>query len=187
MRYLPDNGEPVTKTYTLEPRQRLTRNVAFEDATLANAAVATEVTSILPIVAERAQYWPGTAWEEAHASAGVTSTATRWGLADGQVGGPQNHQTYILLANPGANDASVVVTFLRPTGETITRFFPVPANTRRNVSIAGPGSEVPELINASFGALIESTQPIAVERSMYSDAGGMTWAAGTNLTATALP
>jgi YVTN family beta-propeller protein len=187
LRYLPDNGEPVSKTYTLQPQQRLTRNIAFEDVTLANAAVATEVTSILPIVAERAQYWPGLAWEEAHASAGVTSTATRWGLADGQVGGPQNHQTYILLANPGASEASVVVTFLRPTGETITRFFTVPANTRRNVSIAGAGSDVPELINASFGALIESTQPIAVERSMYSDAGGMAWAAGTNLTATALP
>ena len=55
------------------------------------------------------------------------------------------------------------------------------------MSIAGPGSDVPELINASFGAIIQSTQPIAVERSMYSDAGGMTWAAGTNVTATRLP
>ena len=80
-----------------------------------------------------------------------------------------------------------VVTFLRPTGETIIRFFDVPAASRRNVSIAGPTSDVPELINASFGAIIQSTQPIAVERSMYSDAGGMTWAAGTNVTATRLP
>ena len=87
------------------------------------------MTATLPIVAERAQYWPGLAWEEAHASAGVTSTGTRWGLADGQVGGPQNHQTYILLANPGTDTANVVVTFLRPTGETITRFFDVPAAT----------------------------------------------------------
>jgi hypothetical protein len=187
LRYLPAEGTAVTKTYTLNPQERLTRNIAFEDATLANAAVATEVTSTLPIVAERAQYWPGVNWEEAHASAGVTSTGTRWGLADGQVGGPQNHQTYILLANPGANDATAVVTFLRPTGETITRFFNVPAATRRNVSIAGPASDVPELINASFGAIIQSTQPIAVERSMYSDAGGITWAAGTNVTATPLP
>jgi YVTN family beta-propeller protein len=187
VRYLPDNGAPVTKVYPLGAQQRLTLNIGFEDATLANAAVATEVTATLPIVAERAQYWPGNVWEEAHASAGLTSTATRWGLADGQVGGAQNHQTYILLANPGANDASVVVTFLRPTGETITRFFEVPAATRRNVSIAGSSSDVPELINASFGAIIESTQPIVVERSMYSDAGGMTWAAGTNVTATRLP
>jgi YVTN family beta-propeller protein len=187
VRYLPDNGAAVTRPYRLEAQERLTLNIAAEDAALANAAVATEVTATLPIVAERAQYWPGLAWEEAHASAGVTATATRWGLADGQVGGPQNHQTYFLLANPGANDATVVVTFLRPTGETITRFFDVPAASRRNVAIAGLASDVPELINASFGPIIQSTEPIAVERSIYSDAGGMTWAAGTNVTATRLP
>ena len=152
VRYLPESGAPVTRTYTLGAQQRLTVNIANEDPTLANAAVATEVTATLPVVAERAQYWPGLAWEEAHASAGVTATATRWGLADGQVGGPQNHQTYILLANPGTDDATVTLTFLRPTGETITRFFDVPAASRRNVSIAGPASDVPELINASFGA-----------------------------------
>jgi hypothetical protein len=45
----------------------------------------------------------------------------------------------------------------------------------------------PELINESFGALIESTQPIVVERSLYSNANGVTWAAGTNATATRLP
>jgi YVTN family beta-propeller protein len=187
VRYLPDNGAAVTKVYPLGAQQRLTLNIAVEDPALANAAVATEVSATLPIVAERAQYWPGVAWEEAHASAGVTSTGTRWGLADGQVGGTQNHQTYILLANPGATESHVVITFLRPTGETITRFFDVPAASRKNVSIAGPGSDVPELINASFGAIVESSQPIAVERSMYSDAGGVTWAAGTNVTGTRLP
>ena len=145
------------------------------------------MTATLPIVAERAQYWPNPTWEEAHASAGVTATGLRWGLADGLVGGAQNNQTYILLANPGTVDAMTTVTFLRPTGETITRFFNVPAASRRNISIAGLGSDVPELINASFGALIESTQPIAVERSMYSDAGGLVWAAGTNVTGTPLP
>jgi YVTN family beta-propeller protein len=187
MRYLPASGAPVTRTYTLAAQQRLTLNLAFEDPSLANAAIATEVTATLPVIAERAQYWPNPVWSEAHASAGVTATGTRWGLADGLVGGAQNHQTYILLANPGANDAMVTLTFLRPTGETITRFFNVPAASRRNVAVAGLASDVPELINASFGTLIESTQPIAVERSMYSDAGGLVWAAGTNVTATRLP
>jgi hypothetical protein len=49
------------------------------------------------------------------------------------------------------------------------------------------GSMAPELTNESFGALIESTQPIVVERSVYSNANGVTWAAGTNATATRLP
>jgi hypothetical protein len=46
---------------------------------------------------------------------------------------------------------------------------------------------VPELAGESFGALIEATQPIVVERSMYSNANGTVWAAGTNATATPLP
>jgi hypothetical protein len=35
--------------------------------------------------------------------------------------------------------------------------------------------------------VIESTQPIVVERSMYANANGVIWAAGTNATATRLP
>jgi hypothetical protein len=63
----------------------------------------------------------------------------------------------------------------------------VAAQSRFNVAVNGPGGEVPELTDAGFGALIESTQPIVVERSMYWNAGGVFWAAGTNATATRLP
>ena len=51
----------------------------------------------------------------------------------------------------------------------------------------GPGSMVPELADDEFGARIESTQPIVVERSLYTNANGVTWSAGTNATATRLP
>ena len=60
--------------------------------------------------------------------------------------------------------------------------------SRFNVAIVtGAGSMAPELADESFGARIESTQPIVVERSVYSNANGVTWAAGTNATATRLP
>lgn len=35
--------------------------------------------------------------------------------------------------------------------------------------------------------IVHSTQPIVVERSVYGNANGVTWAIGTNATATALP
>jgi hypothetical protein len=35
--------------------------------------------------------------------------------------------------------------------------------------------------------VIDSTQPIVVERSVYSNAGDVIWAAGSNATATRLP
>jgi hypothetical protein len=48
---------------------------------------------------------------------------------------------------------------------------------------------VPELANQSFGALIEVTNGvgIVVERSLYNDALGQVWAAGTNVVGTRLP
>jgi hypothetical protein len=184
--YLPTSGTPIPKTHTIAPHQRLTINIAEEDPALASAAVATSVASDLPIVAERSQYWPHGGWYEAHNSAGESRTGTHWGLAEGRVGGTNNAQTYILLANPGMQDATATLTFLRTDGTTIVKEFVVPATSRRNVAVTGPGSDVPELANESFGTVIHSTQPIVVERSMYTDANGVTWAAGTNATATRL-
>lgn len=141
----------------------------------------------LPLIVERAQYWPNPTWHEAHASAGVTETATKCGLAEERVGGPNGYQTYILLANSEAMPADVTLTFLRADGTTLVKTFRVSPSSRFNVGVTGPDGDVPELADESFGTLIESTQPIVVERSMYSNANGVVWAAGTNATATRLP
>ncbi len=102
----------------------------------------------MPVVVERAQYWPNPAWHEAHNSFGVTAAATKWGLAEGRVGGPRGEQTYILLANPGTQHAAdVTITFLRENGTPVVKTFNVPASSRFNVAIAGPASDVPELID----------------------------------------
>ena len=101
--YFPAAGPPVSVPRVLAPRTRATINVALEHPSLANAAVATRVQSNVPIVSERSMYWPGDPanWQEAHNSFGVTASGTSWALAEGRVGGPQQYQTYILLANPG--------------------------------------------------------------------------------------
>jgi YVTN family beta-propeller protein len=185
--YFPSTGVAVTRTATIPAGQRLTRNIALEDPSLASAAVATHVSSSLPIVAERSQYWGEGRWIEAHNSAGVTAAGLRWMLAEGRVGGPNEAQTFVLLANPGPVAASVTVTFLRTSGAPLVKTFMVGPTSRFNVAVNGAGSQVPELIDEAFGAVIDSTQPIVVERSLYSNANGVTWAAGTNVTATPLP
>ena len=81
----------------------------------------------------------------------------------------------------------MTVRFLRTNGAPIVKQFTVAPTSRFNVAVTGPGSDVPELANEVFGAVIDSTQPIAVERSLYSTVGGVVWAAGTNATATRLP
>jgi hypothetical protein len=71
----------------------------------------------------------------------------------------------------------------------VTKTFTVQPTSRFNVFVgpAGSGSMVPELVDESFGATVTSTQPIAVERAMYSNALGQVWQAGTNATAVHLP
>ncbi|MPY90059.1 MAG: DUF4394 domain-containing protein [Luteitalea sp.] len=186
LRFLPASGEPVIRAKTIPPHGRLTVDVGAEDVSLASTVVATEVASNVPVVSERAMYWPGGAatWYEAHASAGVEGAWTRWGLAEGRIGGPENYQTFILLANPGETAAQVTVTFL-PTGDApIERTYTVAPASRFTVSVA---SDVPELADQEFGAVISSDEPLVVERALYSDANGVTWAAGTNAIAAPLP
>ena len=133
-------------------------------------------------------YWPGDAspFGEGHNSTGVAATSTKWGLAEGRVGGPRDFITYILLANPGASTADVTITYLRDTGGPLVKTYTVPPTSRFNVDVL---TAVPELQNESFGARIESTNgvPIAVERSLYWNANGIFWAGGTNALAVPLP
>jgi hypothetical protein len=189
--YFPASGLPVSKTQTLAGNARLTLNIAAEDPTLAGTSVATRVQSSQPIVVERAQYWPGLpdTWYEAHNSFGVTQAGQKWGLAEGRVGGPNVAQTYILLANPGTEEATVTLQYLREPGsspQTVTQTVTVAPTSRFTVPV-DPFSTTPPAAGETFGAIITSTQPIVVERALYFDAGGVLWAAGTNATATRLP
>ena len=185
--YLPESGQAVTKPVTLPAGRRMTRDIATEDPTLVSAAVSTRVESDIPLVVERAQYWRTPIWYEGHASLGMTETRRHWGLAAGRVGGANDDQTYILLANPGDTAAEVTLTFLRGNRSTVEKTFTVAPTSRFNVAVNGPDSSVPELADESFGVDIVSTQPIAVERSMYNNANGVIWAAGTNAAASRLP
>ncbi len=119
--YLTSDAGSVTKPYTVAANSRQTISVQQEDPLLDNAAIAATVTSTnnVPILAERAIFWPQFPWYEGHASAGVTATGTEWALADGEAGGPSETQTYILIANTGSAEATVRVTLLLEAGGTL--------------------------------------------------------------------
>jgi hypothetical protein len=186
--YLREGGGTVTSLKTIPAGTRLTINIAVEDPSLAATSVATRVTSDVPIVVERAMYWPMSpaSWNEASNAFGVTGTALKWGLAEGRVGGPNAFQTFILVANPDATAANITLTVLRSTGAPIVKMATVPAGGRLTIT-TGPGSAVPELADESFGATIVSDRPVFAERAMYSNANNVFWTAGSAATATPLP
>jgi hypothetical protein len=185
MTFLLASGTTITRQYVVKPKSRLTVNVEWEHPALADVAVSTTVSSDVPVVSERAMYWPGGAesWTEAHNSFGMTVTGTKWGFAEGRVGLACDFDTFILLANPNDTAATVTVTFIRELGQSpVVKTYTVDATSRFNVWV---NALVPELSNETFGAIIESTNgvPIVAERAMYWDSGGVMWAGGTNATA----
>ncbi len=187
--FLTGRGASVVRNYAVAGNSRLTLNVELLDPLLADEAVATTVTSDVPVVVERAMYWAGapSQWFEAHNSFGTTMVGTRWGLSEGRVGFDERYETFILVANPSTTEtAEVRVTFLRTNGSTVVKTYSVTPTTRFNVHV---NAMVPELADEAFGALVEVTNGVGVfvERAMYSDALGTRWAAGTNAPATLLP
>ena len=188
MNFLLPNGTTVPVSRTVAPFGRTT--VFADDAApeLADTSFSLSVVSTEPITAERSMYWGGTSanWYEAHNSFGVMEPATRWGLAEGRVGGADAFETYILIGNDGATASEVRVTFLRKDGGTVVRQYTVEPKTRFNVAV---NAMVAELANEEFGALIEVLEgsPVTVERSLYHSSGGVQFRGGTATQAMRLP
>jgi hypothetical protein len=154
----------------------------LETTPVATRAVATN--GVL-IVVERAMYWPGGFfdYEEGHSSAGSTVTATRWALGEGEDGGRDGAQSYVLIANVGATAGEARITLLGETQPNASQVVPLPANSRVTVRVGEGRID-------RFGVLVESLgaapAPIVVEGAYYWSPGGHIWAAGGNLLATPL-
>jgi glucose/arabinose dehydrogenase len=187
--YLLPQGPPVVKHYVVAGLSRQTLWVEGEDERLADTAVSARVTVTngAGIVAERAMWWPGgpPTWAEAHNSHGATRTATLWTIADGEIGGTRAAETFLLLANTSDRAGSAAVTVLVEGGARHTRTFPLGPSSRLNIAV---GVEFPEVVNARFGAVIESLGDppvdLVVERATYSSQENEPWAAGSNTIAT---
>ncbi|WP_239490219.1 hypothetical protein [Luteitalea sp. TBR-22] len=188
--YLLPDGRTLVKHYNVAATSRFNIWVDYEDAVLADTAVSTTIRSTngVPIIVERAMWWPQAAWYEAHNSPGATTTGTRWALAEGEAGGSLGVETYILIANTSDVPATVRVTLLFEDGTNAEQTYAdLPARSRFNVPVGG---FFPEAAGRRFGAIVESLGAtparIVVERAMYWDAPGQPWAAGTNALATRL-
>jgi hypothetical protein len=192
---LPDSS--FVKTYQVPGQSRFTIWVDTDDPRLADTAVsmALRSTNAVPILVERAMWWPGGfgTWFEGHNSRGAVETGEKWGLADGAVGGPLGLETYVLVANTSSFQASVQVTLVFEDGTSAEQTYAVPASSRFNVPV---GVFFPETAGTRFGIVVESlstahgTAQIVVERASYNDAmlDGQTvqWAAGANAFGTKL-
>ncbi len=194
--YLLTNGTVLTKAYTVAANSRFTIWVDEEqfpnfsgNKALASVSCSMRVrsTNSVPIIVERAMWWPQPNWYEAHNAPGTTVTGTRWALAGGEVGGPSALQTFVLVANTSAAAGQARVTIYFEDGTSAQSTINLLANSRTNVSI---GETFPSSNGRRFGIVVDSLggtpAQLVVERAMYSSAGGATWSAGTAAVATRL-
>jgi hypothetical protein len=184
IRYLTPSGVARTETRTLPATSRTTIPVDTLPG-LGATDVSVSIAATGNIIVERSMYWPGNPgpWYGAHNSVGITTLSTRYGLAEGELGGPDGASTYVLLANPGTAGATVTLTFYREAGDPIQVTRTVPAGSRQTVAADSVGLSAGE----RFGVAVTSDQPIAVERSLYWNYQGVLWTSGTNETGTPLP
>jgi len=195
--YMLTSGRNVVKTYPVAAgsRQTVWVNGEHDDAdptfVLSWVSLSAKIQSTVPIVVERSMWWsavPGGPWHEAHNVVGTTETGTQWALADGEQGGSRATDTYILVANTSSFAADVGLTVLGEAGPISFAVSSVPANSRKTFWMG----DWTDVIGTKFGAVVLSlptaagTAQIVVERAMYSNAGGVTWAAGTGVVATKL-
>jgi hypothetical protein len=162
----------VVKRYTVGADSRTTIWVDFEDARLASAEIAAVFESDGGrIVVERAMYasTPAQPFAAGTAAMGVAAPATRWIFAEGATG--DYFDTFLLLANPGDQEATVQVRYLLPLGSSLLRTYAVAAHARRNVWV---DLEHAALSNTAFAADVVSTNgvPIVAERVMWWPGGG---------------
>lgn len=179
IRYLTPSGVARTENRTLPPTSRTTIMLGTVPG-LGASDVSCDITATANIIVERSMYWPHAPgpWYGGHNSVGLTALGSEWALAEGEIGGSANAQTFILLANPGTVGADVTATFYRGDGRaplTVTRR--VEAGARVTIDTGSVGMANGE----RFGTLIVSTQPIAVERSNYWSTNAL-WSAGSNET-----
>jgi hypothetical protein len=191
--YLLPGGGTLTKAYGVSHESRATIYVDEEQIPagsgqrpLASTSVAMRVRSTngVPIIVERAMWWPQPTWYEAHNAPGTTRTDSRWALAEGFVGGANTAETYVLIANTSAAAAEASVTLFFEDGTTTARNVPLAGSSRTNVAVS---AMFPAAQGKRFAVLIESpTVAMVVERAMYESPGGATWSAGTAAVATPL-
>jgi hypothetical protein len=185
------DGSTIEKTYDVDPNSRFTIDVNNADDRLHSAAISARVqsTNNVPVIVERSMYWPndGGGWYEGHNAMGLTVTGTKWMVAEGEQGGPNGAATFVLVANTSNYSGQVKVTLLFEDAPEVSQVFNVLPTSRFNVPLDGPFQAAQ---GKRFSTIVESlgtTPPeIVVERAMYSNAGGVTWAAGSSAVATKL-
>ena len=152
-------------------------------------SLATTVTSTnsVPIVVERAMYWPNGffSYYEGHSSAGSTTAAQRWVVASGN---DRPSETYVLIANTENRAGEVELRALPRVNEDVFAPPPLTVQLPPKSRTTVPTNVIGGVM--AYGVLVTSTGPspvaLVVESAAYRSTD-VVWSSGTNALATPVP
>lgn len=158
LKFLTGSGQTAGPRLHLPPQTRATVKV---NDTVANVwDVSTVVSSNVPVVAERAEYWDNRI--EGQDSVGADQPATDWYLAEGSTG--TNFETWVLVQNPGNSPALVDISFMTLGGVILGPKETLPPQTRKSYNVAKWCQD-----NYQVATVVHASKPVVVERSVYGN------------------
>ena len=155
--YMTDKEVIAGSRFDMPARSRKTINIA-SDRKFQGWSVSTMVRSDLPIVASRSMYWNNR--QGGHYSLGTQDIGKKWYVPEGSTKG--EFETWILIQNPGNEDAEVSIVYLLDNEEKRGPALTVQAKTRFTINVA---DSVPD--TWSVATEVEADKDIIVESSMY--------------------
>ena len=143
-----------------------------------------EVTNSAPVVIDRTMYWNSgeTRWIDGHCGHGITEPSKKWYFAEGSTKKQRmannaviediNFAQWLLFYNPGDVAADVTMKFVNENGSIVRKEIEIPSKIRYSVYV----NDI--LDDDSFSTIIDSTEELVVERTMYWGWNGIKWAGG---------
>lgn len=167
LRYLLDDGAPVSETFEIAAQARFTRMV---NSRVPNKSLSANVSSNRPVVVERPMYFSYNGWTGGHNAPGATLKYRHAFIPD--LDTRAFSDTWLTVANSNGAEAKLTFRFFDEAGQVMVRNGTVPASSRGTFKVntlAGDGKRL--------SVVISSDQDIAVEKPLYfwrSDADGGT-------------
>ena len=160
--FLKPSGEPGHQLFDIPAISRWSARLSTVPAA-GTGEVSTFIRSVdnLPLLVERTMTWDGDA-RAGSAETALESTNRQWDFAEGAQAALR---TNLVLANPNDTEVAVTVTFFLDAGAPVSKVVSVGALARRTLAF----HDIPALAGRSFGMLVDSSLPIAAERTMYLD------------------
>src|SRR5581483_463243 len=156
--FMREDGSVVSQQVQVPP---VSRRSVYVNQLFQAAGFSTEITSDLPIVAERSMYFDN--GQGGHGTLAASQARHVWYLAEGQTRGGDD--SWLLVQNPNDSAVNLKVTFYLEEGDPIVQRYTVGPRARFSLYA---NSVLP---STTFGAKIEADDVVVVERAVYL-AGG---------------